>query len=304
MNPVRYGFAPSHWMIEAHPTHCQPGIFVPGNRLQAAGQQREKPRRRGEPERLQAVRSRAEKVVGPDANHGYGQVDRHLVVTGQPGAAEKHSTERRTPIRLMSPQRTKEIEKHQWRNQEAAQDLGPQGRADYAVKRISESAEDGREARDFQFAAKRVCSECRQKVKKYEIPIQGIEGDLVGGVGWQKEQRPGQRKRRAHNLSQKRLAAPQVGIPQRKASDAPTGLLELQSRNIHLYDICVVDPGVLVGEHQLPAESATDRKHQKWTGPARSGEPCKRPRASTGGCEGVPRGTVQFRREGRHLQEL
>src|SRR5258705_238366 len=116
----------------------------------------------------------------------------------------------------MPPQRTKEIEKHQWRKQEAAQDLGPQRRADYAVKRISESAEDRCETGDFQFAAKRVCRECRQKVKKDEIPIQRIEGDLVGGIGWQKEQRPGQRKRRAHNLSQKRLAAPQVGIPQGK----------------------------------------------------------------------------------------
>jgi hypothetical protein len=86
------------------------------------------------------------------------------------------------------------------------------------------------------------------------------------------KERPVKRIRGANDFAQKRLAAPQVRIPERKLVIAPRDSLKLQTRHVHLNYIRVIDPGIFGGECQLPAKPAAneEQKGRAHTAPIKS----------------------------------
>jgi hypothetical protein len=112
-------------------------------------------------------------------------------------------------------------------------------------------------------------------MQKDEIPVQRAQGKwIVPGRVRQKE-RPVKRIRSADDFAKKRLAAPQVRVPQRKLVIAPRDSLKLQTRYIHLNYIRVIDPGILAGECQLPAKPAANEEQKGRTHavPTKSAKP-------------------------------
>jgi hypothetical protein len=89
------------------------------------------------------------------------------------------------------------------------------------------------------------------------------------------KERPVKRIRGADDFAKKRLAAPQVRVPERKLVIAPRDSLKLQTRHIHLDYIRVIDPGIVGGECQLPAKSAAneEQKGRAHAGPTKSAKP-------------------------------
>jgi hypothetical protein len=175
----------------------------------------------------------------------------------------------------MSPKRSEQKQEHKGRQQQTTQDFRPERQAKHSGKRVDKPAEKGGQPRHAEVQTEPVGEKRAQEMQKDEIPIQRAQRKWVipGRVG-QKE-RPVKRVRGADDFAKKRLAAPQVRVPERKLVIAPRDSLKLQTRHIHLNYIRVIDPGILAGECQLPAKPAANEEQKGWahTVPTKSAKP-------------------------------
>jgi hypothetical protein len=100
-------------------------------------------------------------------------------------------------------------------------------------------------------------------VAEDEIPV---ERDLANPAvaERQEEQKPVERVGRSRLcLADQGLAAPMVGIPKRKSAGVPLGRLKLPPGENLVSEIGAVEPGVFLGEGELPIEGGDDEQEQE-----------------------------------------
>src|SRR5579872_3730661 len=193
------------------------------------------------------------------------------MMAAEEGDTEKNTRPCRAGERAPASHGAQKKKENQGSPNGAVQHLRPGIGSHESAEAEGQAGEQGSGVTPLQVAAKPVAEQRPLNVNEHEIPMQiGLPDpsvpqrsekqqpvDRVGGAGL--------------GLRQERLAAPEVGIPNRHSAVMPLACLKLIPGQNLVRIVRQVEPGVLIGEDQFPKEA--DANHYQEGGESSRTEP-------------------------------
>ncbi len=208
--------------------------------------------------------ARGEKIE-PQRGAREREIERDLVVSGQPHQAEEHARQCAVPQRAILFDGAELIEETERSPDGRVHHLGPVGGTCDAAQRVGESCGGG-------------CAIAQAQRAPAECPERDGRGDVSGNIEPVQRVLPqpavaGQRRGVQDEvegiddarlrLANERLAGPFIRVPERDASRVPFAGLELIPRHQLVGEVGGLQPRVSVGEPQLPIEAGDDERKQQ-----------------------------------------
>ena len=186
-------------------------------------------------------------------------------MSAEEGESESGSGEGGIGPRRLSAHGPQEEQKDDWSPDRSVQHLGPSDGAAVAAQSERRAGDDGGRATALQVATEPVTEERPHVVQEDEVPIQMRKRDTAIAQR-QKEQDPVEWIGYAGlSLSDERLAAPMIRVPERESALMPFGRLKLIPGQHLVDDVRMIEPGVVIGESELPENTDSDEEQDDRT---------------------------------------
>jgi hypothetical protein len=277
VNRVRNLFVPAYRLFHTHPPARQFSVFISRQDLQRAHQKGECEKDGRQSGRPPVQFQVPEHVVGANAAGGQRRVNRDLVMTRQPRHPEKYAGQGGAGHGPDPGEGPPQEQEHERRPDRAIEHLRPVRGAHVTAQTERQSRKHRRAAARTQVARQPVGEKRGHEMHHDEIPVQPEQADPAVAQRAEKQQ-PVQRVGYARlRLSDERLPAPQVGVPEGNNPFVPLAGLELEPGQHLIGQIRAFQPGVLVREYQLPVEGGGQQEQDQ--GDEQSGgssfQPCR-----------------------------
>ncbi len=258
---VRHAIVKCDWVGRTDPAQRARPVFVTRQQLGRADENCEEHAHQPEHHRASEAQAAQQNIEAQQERDAQQRVDRDLVVSAVEREARDGAREGHAHDRAASVQRAQREQQYQGSPHSAVQHLRPLDVGHVARQRERCARANGGETAQAQVACQQIAEQRGEKVDQDEIPVRDLERDVAVPERRGPEQ-PIQREEHAGLiLSQQRLAAPVVRVPDGKLSVAPLPGLFGDERQHLRAEVAAVEPGVLVGERDFPKHR--DRQREK-----------------------------------------